>query len=76
MPSQGSNATKDEAAMPGCVCKRRYWSEPKGHTEKDARKKVHTTQKKTQKKTQSSQRAAAAGKLVPVYMSDGTIVID
>jgi len=30
-------------------------SEPKRHTEKDAQKKAHTTQKKTQ----SSQRAAA-----------------
>ena len=45
------------------VFKRKYWSEPKRHTEKDALKKAHTTQTKTQKKTLSSQRAAAASKL-------------
>ena len=43
--------------------KRKDWSEPKRHTEKDARKKAHTTQKKTKKKTQSSQRAAAASNI-------------
>jgi len=48
-----------------CV-KRKYWSEPKRHTDKDAQKKAHPTQKKTQKKTQSTQRAAAANKLVPI----------
>ena len=46
--------------------KRKYWNEPKRHTEKDSQKKAHPTQKKTRKKTQSSQRAAAASKLVPI----------
>ena len=32
--------------------KRKCWSEPKRHTEKDALKKAHTTQKKTEKKTE------------------------
>ena len=44
--------------------KRKCWSEPKRHIEKDAQKKAHTTQKKTKKKTRSSQRATAASKLV------------
>jgi len=51
-------------APQACMFERKYWSEPKRHTEKDALKKAHTTQKKTQKKTENSQRAAAASKLV------------
>ena len=37
------------------MCKRKYWSEPKRHTEKDAQKKAHATQKMTQKKTAKEQ---------------------
>jgi len=39
------------------VFKRKYWSEPKRHTEKDAQKKAHTTQKKTQSSKEQPQQA-------------------